>query len=323
MSLLFSNAPHIKSGNSTKKIMIDVLIALLPPTVAGIIYFGLKAFAVIAVSVICAVLSEFTYELIMGKKIKEIANAFDYSSCVTGLILALIMPATWHLYVPALASIFAIVVVKMLFGGTGKNLVNPAVTGRIFAFISFTTIMNTFVSPNFTPVDGQIIAGATSLQSFLSTGAHNMSNWELLLGLGNPGCIGETCKIAILIGATYLVVKGIINVFMPILTIVLCGLVTVLLNDFNFMVFLPSILSGGLIFCAFFMATDFVTNPTTALGQYVFFGLLGILTALLRHFTGYETISFAIIIMNLLVPLIDKVTIGKPFGYKKPKKGDL
>ena len=320
MSLLFSNAPHIKSGNSTKKIMIDVLIALLPSTIAGLIYFGLKALAVIAVSVICAVLSEFIYELIMGKKIKEIANAFDFSSCVTGLLVALIMPATYHLYAPALASIFAIIVVKMLFGGTGKNLVNPAVTGRIFAFISFTTIMNIFVTPNFTPIDKQIITGATSLQSFLSNGTY-LSAGKLLLGIGVSGCIGETCKIAILIGAIYLAVKRIINIIMPILTVILCGLMTVVLNGFNFATFLPSILSGGLIFCAFFMATDFVTNPTSTLGQYLFFVLLGILTSLLRHFTGYETISFAIIIMNLLVPLIDKVTIGKPFGYKKPKKG--
>ena len=109
---------------------------------------------------------------------------------------------------------------------------------------------------------------------------------------------------------------------MPILTVALCGLVTVALNGFDFTTFLPAILSGGIMFASFFMATDFVTNPTTALGQYIFFALVGILTAVLRHFTGYETASFAIIIMNLLVPLIDKVTIGKPFGYKKPKKGD-
>ena len=321
MSLLFSQAPHVKGGNTTKKIMIDVLIALLPAMIAGIVYFGLKAVAVIATSVICAVGSEFVYELTMGKKLKDIANAFDYSSCVTGLIVALIIPATYHLYIPALASIFAIVVVKMLFGGTGKNLVNPAVTGRIFAFISFTTIMNTFAVPNIGPIDEQIIAGATSLQSFLANGSH-LSGWDLLLGTGVAGCIGETCKIAILLGATYLAIKGIINIIMPILTVALCGLVTVALNGFDFATFIPCILSGGLIFGAFFMATDFVTNPVSALGQYIFFALIGILTAVLRHFTGYETVSFVILIMNLLVPLIDKVTISKPFGYKKPKKGD-
>ena len=321
MSLLFSQAPHVRSGNTTKKIMIDVLIALLPAMIAGIVYFGLKAVAVIAVSVICAVGSEYVYELCMGKKLKEIACAFDCSSCVTGLIVALIIPATYHLYVPALASIFAIVVVKMLFGGTGKNLVNPAVAGRIFAFISFTTIMNTFAVPSIGPIDEQIIAGATSLQSFLADGP-TLSGWNLLLGTGVAGCIGETCKIAILIGAIYLAIKGIINIIMPILTVALCGLVTVALNGFDFATFIPAILSGGLFFGAFFMATDFVTNPVSALGQYIFFCLVGILTAVLRHFTGYETVSFAIIIMNLLVPLIDKVTIGKPFGYKKPKKGD-
>jgi electron transport complex protein RnfD len=285
----------------------------------GVVYFGLQALAVIAVSIFCSIAFELLYEVIMGKKLLDAINALDYSSLVTGIIIALILPATWHLYVPALASAFAIIVVKMLFGGTGKNLVNPAVTGRIFAFISFTTIMNAFIAPNIgTIVDDKIITGATSLQSILNDGS-SLSVIDLLLGTGIAGCIGETCKIAILVGAIYLAIKGIIDILMPTVAVLIAGLMAVMLNDFDFGVFLPTILSGGLIFGAYFMATDFVTNPTSKLGQYVFFIGFGILTGILRHFTGYETTSFAILIMNLLVPLIDKVTIGKPFGYKKAK----
>ncbi len=316
--MLFSQSPHVKSSNTTRKIMLNVAIALIPACVAGIVFFGLKALAVILVSIISSLGAEILYEVIMGKKLKEVIDALDYSSLVTGIIIALILPATWHLYIPALASIFAIIVVKMLFGGTGKNLVNPAVTGRIFAFISFTTVMNLFVAPNIGAIDETIISGATSLQSFLSDGS-SLTPLDLLLGTGVAGCIGETCKIAIIIGAVYLAIKDIIDITLPIVSLLVVGLLTVALNDFEFATFAPAILSGGVMFGAFFMATDYVTNPTTKLGQYVFFIGFGVLTAVLRHFSGYETTSFAILIMNLLVPLIDKVTIGKPFGYKRQK----
>lgn len=311
----FSSSPHVKSPKTTKKIMLDVCIALIPACIMGIVYFGYLALLTILVSAIFSVGAEIVYRLLTKEKFKDIIRSLDNTSLVTGLIIALIIPPTIHLYIPALASIFAIIVVKMLFGGTGYNLVNPAATGRIFAFISFTTIMNTF----FDPSNGSVITGATSLQSFLSDGS-TLSSLDLLLGTGVAGCIGETCKIAILIGAIYLAIKGIIKIYLPIISVIVAGLVAVLLNG-SFEVFLPAILSGGLIFGAFFMATDYVTNPVTTLGNVVFFIGFGLLTSLLRHFSGYETASFAILLMNILVPLIDKVTLSKPFGFVKQKKG--
>ena len=206
----------------------------------------------------------------------------------------------------------------MLFGGTGYNLVNPAAAGRIFAFISFTTIMNSFALPYIGAMNESAITGATSLQSFLKYGS-SLSALDLLLGTGVAGCIGETCKVAILVGAIYLAVKKIIKIWLPILSVAVAGLVAVLLNG-TFDVFLPAILSGGLIFGAFFMATDYVTNPVTVFGNVIFFVLFGALTSVLRHFTGYETASFVILLMNILVPLIDKIALVKPFGYVKPKK---
>ena len=315
----FSQSPHIKSGNSTRKVMINVLIALLPATIMGIVYFGIPALLTILTAVISSVGAEFVYELILGKKFKSILKRFDFSSAVTGLIIALISPANYHLYIPFIASVFAIIVVKMLFGGTGKNLVNPAAAGRIVAFISFTTIMNNFVAPNIACIFDNDITGATSLQSLLFDGTR-LSTLDLLLGTGVAGCIGETCKIAILVGGIYLAIRKIINIIYPLIAIAIAGLVAVMLNGFDFGVFLPAILSGGLIFGAIFMATDYVTNPVSALGKVVFFIGYGALTSILRHFTGYETASFAILLMNLLVPLIDKCTLSKPFGYKKAKK---
>ena len=317
-NLLFSASPHVRSGNSTKKIMQNVCISLLPAAIMGIIYFGIFALLTIVVAVVSAVGSEIVYRLAVKEKFEDIISSFDYTSVVTGLIIALIIPANAHLYIPAFASIFAIVVVKMLFGGTGYNLVNPAAAGRIFAFISFTTIMNSFVAPSIGAINGSVITGATSLQSFLNDGS-SLSALDLILGTGVAGCIGETCKVAILVGAIYLAVKKIIKIWLPILSIAVAGLVAVLLNG-SFDALLPAILSGGLLFGAFFMATDYVTNPTTTLGNVIFFVLFGALTSVLRHFTGYETASFAILLMNVLVPLIDKMVTVKPFGYVKPQK---
>lgn len=317
--LKFSSSPHVKAVRTTKQIMLNVCIALIPACVMGIIYFGYLAALTILVAVVSSVGSEVVYRLCLKEKFKDIMRSLDNTSMVTGLIIALIVPPTAHLYITALASIFAIIVVKMLFGGTGYNLVNPAAAGRIFAFISFTTIMNSFVAPSIAPLNDSVITGATSLQSFLNDGS-TLSSLDLLLGTGVAGCIGETCKVAILVGAIYLAVKGIIKIWLPLLSVIVAGLVAVLLNG-SFDAFLPAILSGGLIFGAFFMATDYVTNPVTTLGNIIFFVLFGALTSILRHFTGYETASFAILLMNVLVPLIDKISFSKPFGYVKPKKG--
>lgn len=319
MALLYSVSPHVRSDNSTKKIMLDVSIALIPSIIAGIIYFGYLAALTVAVSVIAALCSEVIYRVAMGEKLKDVIANLDYTSLVTGIIIALIIPANVHLYIPALASIFAVVVAKMLFGGTGNNFVNPAAAGRIFVFISFTTLMNTFVNPSFNAINDNVISGATSLQSFLSDGT-SLSIIDLILGTGVKGCIGETCKIAILIGAIYLAIKGVIKIWLPILSLVFAGITAVMLSSFDFNAFLPAILSGGLFFGAFFMATDYVTNPTTTFGNVIFFVMFGILTSVLRKFTGYETTSFVLLLMNVLVPIIDKIPFRKPFGYVKPSK---
>ncbi len=320
MAYLYSVSPHVRSSNSTKKIMITVAISLLPCVIMGIIYFGYLALLTVATAVIFAILSEYVYKLIMGEKTKKIIADFDYTSLVTGLIIGLILPANLHLYIPALSSIFAIIVAKMLFGGTGNNFVNPAAVGRIFAFISFTVVMNAYTLPNIGAIyPVKLKAGATSLQSMLA-GSNSLSTLDLFLGTGVAGCIGETCKIAIIVGAIFLAIRGIIKIWLPIIALATAGLSAVMLGGFDFNLFLPAVLSGGLMFGAFFMATDYVTSPTTTLGNVIFFAVLGVLTSILRKFTGFETASFAILIMNILVPLIDKFALRKPFGYVKPKK---
>lgn len=319
----FSTSPHVRATSSTKIIMINVCIALLPATIMGIVFFGVLAALNIIVAVASAILSEIVYCLCIKQKFKDIISDFDYTSVVTGIIIALIIPANAHLYIPALASIFAIVVVKMLFGGTGYNIVNPAAAGRIFAFTSFASIMNNFVNPSIGTIgENLLVSGATSLQNFLTNGT-TLSSIDLFLGTGVAGCIGETCKVAILIGALYLAIRGIIKIWLPILSILITGAMTVLLNGFDLNVFLPAILSGGLIFSTFFMATDYVTSPTSTLGNVIYFIGFGFLTALFRQFTGFETVSFAILMMNVLVPLIDKLTVVlyRPFGYVKKNKG--
>lgn len=319
MAVIYSVSPHVRSNNSTKKIMLEVSVALIPAAIAGIVYFGYLAALNILVSVFAALASEIIYRMITGEKFKEIIHALDYSSLVTGLILALILPPTAHLYIAALSAVFAVVVAKMLFGGTGNNFVNPAAAGRIFAFISFTTVMNTFVLPNVGAIGDNVITGASSLQSFLKDGS-SLSTIDLILGTGVAGCIGETCKAAILVGAIYLAIRGIIKIWLPLLSVATAGLTAVALGGFDFGLFLPAILSGGFFFGVFFMATDYVTTPTTTLGNVIFFAVFGILTSVLRKFTGYETTSFVILLMNVLVPLIDKISFRKPFGYVKPTK---
>ena len=315
-NLTYSPSPHAKSSNTTRKIMLHVCIALMPATVVGIIYFGLNAFLLLAISVLSAVISEYAFLLLTGKTFKEISKQFDFSSCVTGLLIGLSIGSHTPLYVPIFASAFAIIVVKMLFGGTGKNLVNPAIAGRVFIFMSFTTLM---VSGWVLPMSNEPITSATTLTGIFESGLNGVSNIDLLIGVNVAGCIGETCKVALLAGGIYLAIVGIINIGYSAIYIGVTGLVAVCLNGFDFAYFLPSILSGGLILGAIFMATDYTTSPNTTAGNILYFVLLGVITAVLRHFTKIEVVSFAILLMNLLVPLIDKFIIPRPFGYKKVK----
>ncbi len=330
--LKFSSSPHVKAPKTTKAIMLHVCIALMPACIMGVVLFGLKALLLLCLSLVSAVLSEVIYLLITGQAIKEIIKDFDFSSCVTGLLLGMSIGTNYPWYAPVLGSMFAVIVVKMLFGGTGKNLVNPAVTGRIFVFMSFQTVVSAWAIPSILSLSGAevttgatILTGLTSKEIFGLLDAKNstlpaLSNLDMLLGAGVMGCIGETCKLALIIGGIYLAVTGIINIGYPIIYIAVTGLFAVVLNKFNFAYFLPSILSGGLILGAIFMATDYTTTPNTTLGNIIYFIALGLVTAILRQATHMEVVSFAILLMNLFVPLIDKFIINKPFGYKKEKK---
>jgi electron transport complex protein RnfD len=319
--------------------MLDVVIALLPAAIAGIVLFGWYAAVVEVVSVLAAVATEFVYYFIAnGGFAKKCKNAgavckkwwkqFDNTSIVTGLILALIVPVTVKWYEILLGAIFAIAIVKMLFGGTGKNLVNPAATGRVFMFISFG--ISTYVFANFgaiLDVDGAVItSGATNILSggLLQGNGSPLSVLDLFLGTGLPGCIGETCKLALIVGYIYLVIRKVIKWWQPLLYVVLSAFLSVCLaaigGTFDISLFPAFAFSGGLMFGAIFMATDYVTSPKGVYGQLVYYICLAVLTSLLRYYIKVEVVSFVIMLMNLIVPLIDTYIVRKPFGYKKEKK---
>lgn len=313
--VIVSDSPHIRGKRTTRGIMLDVIIALLPATVMGCVYFGLDAFFTILISVAASVLTEFVYCLCLKKKPLDIIKSFDLTSVVTGLLLAMCLPSSVPWYVPLLSAVFSIAVVKMLFGGTGKNIVNPAITGRVFAFIAFQSVMvSGWVAPSIAALDGSVTTGATQLTSMLGGNGYSVSLLDMFLGTGMAGCIGETCKLALLIGGIYLVARKVIKWQYPVIYIVVEGFVAVCLAKFDFAQFMPSILSGGLFLGAIFMATDYVTSPNSAAGNYVYFVALGVLTAVLRAATKIEVVSFAILLMNLLVPLINAYIRPRPFG---------
>ncbi|MGN1373106.1 MAG: RnfABCDGE type electron transport complex subunit D [Candidatus Coproplasma sp.] len=335
--VVISTPPHVKSPRTTKGIMLDVIIALIPAAVMGIVYFRLNAFILILTSVLGCVATEFVYYFIankgFGDKCKNAGavckkwwKQFDLTSIVTGLILALILPPATKWYEVLLGAIFAIAIVKMLFGGTGKNLVNPAATGRIFMFMSFTLTVYTACSIAPVAADGNLFTGATHLSGYLLGGdPSGKVGWlDLLLGTGLAGCIGETCKLALIIGYIYLVVRDVIKWWQPVLYVVLSAFLSVCLaaigGTFDIGLFLDYALSGGLMFGAIFMATDYVTSPKGVYGQLVYYIALAVLTSVLRYFTKIEVVSFVILLMNLVVPLIDTYIVRKPFGYKKEKK---
>lgn len=295
-----SASPHIRSKVTTSNIMLMVLISLLPATVFGIFNFGLSALVVVIVTTASAVLTEYVYQKLMHKKV----TIGDYSAAVTGLLLALNMPPTAPWWMCVLGSVFAILVVKQVFGGLGQNFMNPALGARCFLLISFTGRMTTFV------YDG--VSGATPLALLKAGEQVNIKN----MFIGNiAGTIGETSVIALLIGAIFLLVKGIIDIRIPAAYIITFALFTLIFGGFDFTYTLAHLCGGGLMLGAFFMATDYVTCPITPNGKILYGICLGILTGLFRMFGGSaEGVSYAIIISNLLVPLIETVTLPKPFG---------
>lgn len=323
-----SAGPHVRSTATTKNIMQDVVIALIPAGLFGVYNFGIHALMVISITVLACVLTEYLFCRVMKKP----STVGDYSAVVTGLLLAYNLPANFPLWMAVLGGVFAILVVKMLFGGIGQNFMNPALAARAFLLISFPVRMTSFViekassnglldyiQKGFLGVNGSVdsISGATPLAAIKAGGSVDIM--KKFLGL-TTGTIGETSAVAILIGAAYLLVRKVISLRIPLSYIISLAVFVLLFGgkgfDVNFI--LGHILGGGLLLGAFFMATDYVTSPITPVGQIVFGILCGIFTGLFRLMGGSaEGVSYAIIFCNLLVPLIDKATRTRAFGKER------
>ena len=314
--LHISSTPHIhQKGASTRNIMLDVVIAMLPATIAGIVIFGLKALWIVLACVASAVLAEYIFNLCTHKK----QTIGDFSAVVTGLLLALNLGTAVPIWQCVVGSVFAIVVVKCLFGGIGKNIVNPAITARVFMLLTFGAV-GAVSLPTIVEMP-EIFAGATPLAT-LNQGAEiaagaNISMMDLFLGL-HGGTIGETCAVALLIGFVYLVARKVIKWYVPtsyVATVFVCYF---LFGGFNATFALQHVLAGGLLLGAIFMATDYVTTPNTGLGRIVFCVGAGLLTYAIRAFGMYpEGVSIAILTMNLLTPFISDFTKKKTLGGVK------
>jgi RnfABCDGE-type electron transport complex D subunit len=297
-----SSNPHVRANVTTSQIMLAVVIALLPTAGFGIYNFGLDALILIVVTVASAVLTEFIFEKICKKKV----TIGDYSAVVTGLLLALNLPPSAPWWIGVVGAVFAILVVKMLFGGLGQNFMNPALGARCFLLISFTSIMTDF--------DCDAYTGATPLAN-LKNGL-DVNILDMVVGR-TAGTIGETSMIAIVIGACFLLLLGVIDLRIPGSYIVTFVIFISIFGGrgFDWPYISAQLAGGGLMLGAFFMATDYVTRPVTKNGQYLFGIILGILTGIFRLFgPSAEGVSYAIIIGNLLVPLIEKFTFPKAFG---------
>lgn len=303
-SLSISASPHIRSQVTTPNIMFDVAIAMIPASAYGVYQFGIKAALVLFVTVISCVLSEFVYQSLMGKPV----TVSDGSALVTGMILGLNMPPTISLWIPFLGGIFAIIVVKQLFGGIGQNFMNPALAARCFLLISFAGEMTTFTYHD-TVVSPTPLAALKAGQSVDLT--------AMFIGK-IPGSMGEVSVIALLIGAAYMLVRRVITLRIPAAYLITFALFVFVFGRQDLSYVLAHLCGGGVIFGAFFMATDYSSSPITSKGQILFGILLGILTGLFRLFGGSaEGVSYAIIISNLFVPLIEKISFPIPFGKER------
>ncbi len=311
--LIVSSSPHIFKKESVSDIMLDVIIGLLPATFMGVYCFGLRAALVILTAICAAVLSEYLYQKLMKKPV----TVRDFSAAVTGLLIALNMPPAIPLWMVAVGSAFAIIIVKQLYGGVGKNFLNPALAARCFMIVAWAGAMTTFSEPLHTP---DVVSQATPLAILEGTSEGGLTPMFKLMWGVIPGSIGETSAIMLLIGAIYLLFKRVITLRIPASYILTFAVLTFFFGK-NTNMLSPSeftlmhILSGGLILGAFFMATDYVTTPTTKKGQLIFGIGCGLLTFLIRNFGGYpEGVSFSILLMNILTPLIDRWTVPKKFG---------
>ncbi len=303
--LRISPSPHIRSNMTTKRIMLCVILSLMPAVISAGIYFGLRAIMLITFCILSCILFEGITRIVMKRE----QTIGDLSAVLTGLLLALNLPVTLPFWQAGIGCFAAIVIVKQLFGGLGQNFANPAIVGRIVLMLSFTSNMTSWVIPKYYKAD-EIITGATPLV----TG--DASYKDLFLG-NIGGCIGETCSLAILLGGIYLIIRKIISPVTPIAFIGTVALLDLIAgNDVIY-----NVLAGGLLLGAFFMATDYVTTPITSKGKLIFGIGCGLITFIIRQFGSYpEGISFAILLMNIVTPYIDRFTMAKPFGAKKEAK---
>ena len=325
-----STNPHIQTSRTTQKLMLDVVIALMPAAIAAVLFFGIDALRVILTSVASCLFFEYAACRLWLKK-QTTTN--DYSALITGILLAYNLPSSMPCWMILIGAFMAIIVAKICFGGLGKNIFNPALVGRVFLFISFPVQMTSWPNPYlghlFSP-DGQ--TGATTLRMIKSIGNSAASSiqmfsldelpsyWRMFFG-NTGGCIGEVSTFAILLGFTYMLYRGVIKWQIPVYYVttvfVLTSAFYLITGDFRFLP-LANLLSGGLMLGAIFMATDYTTSPMTIKGQIVFSIGCGILTFVIRSFSAYpEGVSFAILIMNAFVPLIDRYAVQRYFGEKK------
>ena len=322
--LYVSSSPHIRSSLTTQKIMLDVIIALLPAAIAGVVIFGWKSLLVIASCVLSSVLSEFVFNIIAKKQ----QTVSDLSAAVTGLLLALNLRADAPIWQCVIGSVFAIVVVKCFFGGLGCNFANPAITGRIFLLICFTGTLSggakpvidalgePFIGTHATGATVDVVTGATPLE-LLKWDSALPSLKDMFFGVYG-GAIGETCSLALIIGFVYLVVRRVIHFEVPVIFVGTVFLLSLIMEGGSLTLALYQVLSGGLLLGAIFMATDYVTTPITRTGKWIFAFGCGLITFLIRYFGSYdEGVSFAILFMNIISPYIERWTRKRVMGGKK------
>ncbi|OQB24180.1 MAG: Electron transport complex protein RnfD [Firmicutes bacterium ADurb.Bin182] len=320
MNLRISPAPHIRSAVSTRSLMLDVVIALIPTTAAGIYFFGLNAAVTVALSVAAAVISEYLYQKIR----KQEPRINDLSAVVTGLILGLNLPPSAPWWLPVVGSAIAIVIVKQLFGGIGDNFLNPAMAARGILLASWSLRMTTFYAPTYfknvdavttaTPLSAAASAAEATSSATGAAPAYQMPSLTDLF-LGNmPGSIGEVCKAAILLGLIYLVIRKVITVI-PFVMMISFALFTWIFGGDP----LTGLLTGGVMFGAVFMATDYSSSPMTIKGQMIYAAIIGFIIVILRKYGSYpEGVTYAILLGNIAAPLIDKYSKLRVYGEVKP-----
>lgn len=315
-----NSSPHVRKAVSTRQIMLDVTIALIPACIGAVYYFGWLALLQIAAAALSAVLAEWLWQKATRAKV----SAGDFSAVVTGILLALNLPVTAPIWVFILGSVFSIIVAKQLFGGVGQNFINPALAGRAFLQITFPAMLSSFIAPGWVAVTGKSLASGVDAVAAATPLATGTATSYLDLFTGNiPGSMGEISAMLILLGGLYLLVRGVIRWHIPVIYLATTALLTWVFGGATLFAGDPlrQVLSGGLMLGAVFMATDYASSPATVKGQVIFALGCGLLTAVIRMWGGYpEGVCYSILIMNALSPLIERFTLRRVYGTGKSKQ---